>query len=155
MANNNLTDNLNLLAPNGFRLTINRSKFANTEFFVTQFSLPSVNLGETEVFTRGARGYFSGETLSFDSLTLRLAIDETMESYTELLNWIVQNETKIEVHDMILSILSNNNQSNKQIQFTNAFPTSLNGVEFNTTSTGIEYLQTDVTFRYDRFTIIK
>ena len=51
-------------------------------------------------------------------------------------------------------ILSSHNQTNKQIQFTNAFPTSLSGVEFTTSGTGIDYLQTDITFRYDRFKII-
>ncbi len=155
MANSNLTTNMNLLAPNGFRLTINREKFANTEFFVTQFSLPTLSLGETQVNYKNAQGYLAGDVLQFDSLSLRIAIDETMANYTELLNWMVGNETKIETHDMILSILSNNNESNKQIQFSNVFPTSIAGVEFATTNPSIEYLQTDITFRYDRFTIIK
>ena len=155
MANSNLTTNMNLLAPNGFRLTINREKFANTEFFVTQFSLPTLSLGETQVNYKNAQGYLAGDVLQFDSLSLRIAIDETMANYTELLNWRVGNETKIETHDMILSILSNSNESNKQIQFSNVFPTSIAGVEFATTNPNIEYLQTDITFRYDRFTIIK
>lgn len=155
MANSNLTSNMNLLAPNGFRLTINREKFSNTEFFVTSFSLPSLNLGETQVNYKNAVGFAPGETLQFDSLTMRLAIDETMANYTELLQWMVDNEKKLEVHDMILSILSNNNTTNKQIQFSNVFPTALSGVEFSTSGADIEYLQTDVTFRYDRFTIIK
>lgn len=154
MATNNLTNNLNLLAPTGFRLTINRREFANTEFFVTQISLPSVNLGETTVNYKNALGYVPGETLSFDSLSMRLAIDESMTGYTEMLNWIIKNETKLEVNDMILSILSNSNDRNKQIQFTNAFPIAINGVEFDTQSTDVEYLQTDLTFRYDRFTIL-
>ena len=152
--NNNLSDNLNFLAPNGFRLTISREKFANTEFFVTQFSLPTLNLGETQVNFRNAVGYVSGDTVTFDPITLRIAIDETMANYTEINKWIIDNETKIEKHDMILSILSSHNNENKQIQFTNAFPTSLSGVEFNTATTGVEYLQTDITFRYDRFKII-
>ena len=150
-----LTENLNLLAPTGFRLTINRQKFTNTEFFVTQFSLPSINIGETQVNYKNAQGYVPGDTLSFDSLTMRMALDEKLVGYTELLTWMVDNETKLEVNDMILSILGNQNESSKQIQFSNAFPVSITGVEFDTTNTDIEYLQTDITFRYDRFTIIK
>ena len=152
--NNNLTENLNLLAPNGFKLTINREKFPTTEFFVTSFSLPSMNLGETQVNYKNAVGFVSGDTITFDPITLRIAIDETMTNYIELNKWMVDNETKIEKHDMILSILSSHNQTNKQIQFTNVFPTSLSGVEFTTSGTGIDYLQTDITFRYDRFKII-
>ena len=154
MATNNLTTNLNLLAPTGFRLTINREKFANTEFFVTSFSLPSLNLGETQVNYKNALGYAPGETLTFDSLSMRLAIDEGMESYSEPLNWMVRNETKLEVNDMIISILSNTSDTNKQIQFSNVFPVSVSGVEFSTQATDVEFLQTDITFRYDRFTIL-
>lgn len=155
MSNSNLTTNLNLLAPTGFRLTINRNEFANTEFFVTQFSMPSVNLGETQINYKNAQGYVPGETLSFDSLSMRLAVDEDMKGYTELLNWMVKNETTLEVHDMVLSVLSNNNTLNKQIRFSNVFPVSIGGVEFDTQNSDIEFLQTDITFRYDRFTIIK
>ncbi len=75
--NNNLTNNLNLLAPNGFKLTINREKFANTEFFVTSF-LPTLNLGETQVNFKNSVGYVSGDTITFDPITLRLAIDEDL-----------------------------------------------------------------------------
>ena len=56
---------------------------------------------------------------------------------------------------MVLSVLSNNNRTNKQIQFSNVFPVSIGGVEFDTQNSDIEFLQTDITFRYDRFTIIK
>ncbi len=135
-------------------MTINREKFANTEFFVTSFSLPSLNLGETQVNYKNATGYAPGETLTFDSLSMRLAIDEGMESYSELLNWMVRNETTLEVNDMIISILGNTSNSNKQIQFSNVFPVSVSGVEFSTQATDVEYLQTDITFRYDRFTIL-
>jgi hypothetical protein len=84
-----------------------------------------------------------------------LAVDEDMKGYTELLNWMVKNETKIEIHDMVLSVLSNNNTLNKQIRFSNVFPVSIGGVEFDTQNSDIEFLQTDITFRYDRFSIIK
>ena len=153
--NSNLTTNLNLLAPNGFRLIIDKAEFANTEFFVTSFSLPSANLGETQVNYKNAVGYVPGETLTFDSISMRIAMDEELKGYTELLQWMVANETKLTVKDMIISILSNTNEPNKQIQFTNAFPVSVSGVEFSTQNTDIEFLQTDITFRYDRFTIIK
>ena len=67
---------------------------------------------------------------------------------------MVRNETKLEVNDMIISILSNTSDTNKQIQFSNVFPVSVSGVEFSTQATDVEFLQTDITFRYDRFTIL-
>ena len=119
--NNNLSENLNLLAPNGFRLTINREKFANTEFFVTQFSLPTLNLGESQVNFRNAVGYVAGDTVTFDPITLLIAIDESMVNYTEINNWITDNETKLEKHDMILSILSSHNNQTKQVRYIDTF----------------------------------
>ena len=56
---------------------------------------------------------------------------------------------------MILSVMSSHNNVNKQFQFKDAFPTSLSGVEFTTQGSDIEYLQADVSFRYNEFSIIK
>lgn len=144
-----------MLSPAGFKLTINREKFANTEFFITSFGIPSVGIGEVQTNYRNTIGWQSGETRNFDSLTLRFAIDEDMENYSEIFNWIKSNTEKTERHDMILSVMSSHNNVNKQFQFKDSFPTSLSGVEFNVQSTDVEYLQADVTFRYNEFVIIK
>jgi len=89
-------------------------------------------------------------------LSVRFLIDEDMKNYLEIHDWIQDNITKktITKSDMILSVLSSHNNVNKQFQFLDAFPTSLSGVEFSTQSTEVEYVQGDVTFRYDRFKIL-
>ena len=156
MSGSNLTTNINMLSPTGFKLTINREKFANTEFFITSFGIPSLSSGEVQTNFRNNVGFTPGEALTFESLTLRFAIDEDMNNYTEMFNWMKANrDTNFERHDMILSIMTNKNILNKQFQFKDAFPTSLSGVEFNSQATDIEYLQADVTFRYNEFVIIK
>lgn len=142
-----------MLSPTGFKLTINREKFANTEFFITSFGIPSISLGEVQTNYRNTIGWQPGETRSFDTLNLRFAIDEDMYNYTEIFNWLKME--KYERHDMILSVMSSHNNVNKQFQFKDAYPTSLSGVEFNVQSTDVEYLQADVTFRYNEFAIIK
>jgi hypothetical protein len=144
-----------MLSPTGFKLTINREKFANTEFFITSFGIPSISSGEVQTNFRNTIGYMPGESRTFDSLSLRFAIDEDMKNYTEIFDWLKSNTEKLERHDMILSVMSSHNNVNKQFQFKDAFPTSLSGVEFNAQSTDVEYLQADVTFRYNEFVIIK
>ena len=144
-----------MLSPTGFKLTINREKFANVEFFITTFGIPSISSGEVQANFRNNIGYVPGETMSFDSLSLRFAIDEDMYNYTEIFNWIKANSEGTERHDMILSVMSSHNNVNKQFQFKDSFPTSLSGVEFSTQSSDVEYLQADVTFRYNEFVIIK
>jgi hypothetical protein len=156
MSGTNLTTNINMLSPTGFKLTINREKFANTEFFITSFGIPSLTGGEVQTNFRNNIGFTPGEALTFESLSLRFAIDEDMNNYTEMFNWMKANrDSNFERHDMILSIMTNKNILNKQFQFKDAFPTSLSGVEFNSQATDIEYLQADVTFRYNEFVIIK
>lgn len=144
-----------MLSPTGFKLTINREKFANTEFFITSFGIPSVTSGEVLTNFRNRIGYTPGEAITFDTLSLRFAIDEDMTNYTEMFNWLKSNTDTIERHDMILSIMSSHNNVNKQFQFKDSFPTSLSGVDFNSQSTDVTYLQADVTFRYNEFVIIK
>ena len=157
MGTDNLTSNINMLSPTGFKLTINKEKFANTEFFITTFGIPSVSSSEVQTNFRGSVAYEPSETRQFESLNLRFVIDEDMKNYTEIFDWINDNvkNKKMERYDMILSVMSSHNNVNKQFQFKDAFPVSLSGVEFNTQATDVEYLQADVTFRYNEFLIIK
>jgi hypothetical protein len=155
MAENNLTTNTNLLSPIGFKLTINRQKYANTEYFITSFSIPEITAGEIAMAFRGGIAFQSSESRQFGSLNLRFAIDEDMKNYTEIYNWIKENTEKYEAADMILSVMSSHSTLNKQFQFKNAFPTSLSGVEFNTQANDVTYVQGEVTFRYDEFLIIR
>jgi len=155
MAENNLTSNTNLLSPVGFKLTINRQKYANTEYFITNFGIPEISAGEVQMNFRGGISYQTSETRQFGGLSLRFAIDEDMKNYTEIYDWMKDNTEKYEVADMILSVMSSHNTVNKQFQFKNAFPTSLSGVDFNVQSNDVEYAQADVAFRYDEFLIIK
>ena len=155
MAENKLTTNVNFLSPIGFKITINRERYANTEYFITSFGIPDISSSEVPMQFRGGIAYNPGETREFGALNLRFVIDEDMKNYTEIYDWMEDNTNKVQRSDIILSVMSAHNKVNKQFQFKNAFPTSLSGVEFNAQLTDVEYLQADVTFRYDEFTIIK
>ena len=144
-----------MLSPTGFKLTSNREKFANTEFFITTFGIPSLSAGEVQTNFQNNIGFTPGEALTYESLSLRFVIDEDMNNYTEMFNWMKANTDTVERHDMILSIMTNKNLVNKQFQFKDAFPTALSGVEFSAQATDVEYLQADVTFRYNEFAIIR
>ena len=152
-----LTDNFNMLSPTGFRVTIESPKFSNLEYFITTFSLPTVSLGETEAAYRNYQGFVAGDKVTYDAVDLTFMVDEDMNNYIEVFNWIQSNanENISAKHDIILSILSSHNNVNKQIRFVNALPVSLGGVDFTTQTTSIEYLQSTVSFRYDYFEIIK
>ena len=149
---NNLTTNYNFLSPIGFKLVINREKFANTEYFCTSAALPSLSLGIAETNFRQFKGYVPGD-VTYDEFSVRIAIDEDLKVYQEIHDWIMRNRDvkNIEVHDAILLITTSKNNVNKQIQLVNIYPTSLSTLEFNAQSTDVEYFQADVSFRYDYY----
>tara|TARA_A100001015_G_C14710887_1_gene601992 strand:+ start:249 stop:725 length:477 start_codon:yes stop_codon:yes gene_type:complete len=151
---NNLTTNHNFLSPTGFKLVINREKFANTEYFCTSASLPNVSLGVAETNFQQFKGYVPGD-VTHEELTVRIAVDEDLVVYKEILDWIYRNRDvrPPEVHDGILLIMSSSFDASKskQIQLTNMFPTSIASLEFNTQNTDVEYFQADVSFRYDYY----
>lgn len=151
----NLTDNYNFLSPTGFKLVINRNTLSNLEYFATSVTLPNLSLGQIDVASRQYKGYISGD-VTFDDFSIRIAMDENMKVYKELYDWVLKHRDTNEpiVYDATLVILTNHNLPNNKIQFTNLFPTSIGGLEFNTQSSSIEYLQADVTFRYDYFKIL-
>lgn len=149
MSNSTLTSNKNLLSPLGFRLTIDATKYANVEFFLTQVSIPDVSLGEIQVDYRNTRGYLAGDKIDFSPLVGTFKIDEDMENYKEVFNWIKGNKDGSVKNDIILHITNSNNNINNQIRFTDAFPTNLSNVQFDIQGGSVEYLNADVTFRYD------
>ena len=52
-----------------------------------------------------------------------------------------------------LEILNSNFNSNVQIEFENAWPTSLTPVAFDATETGVQYLTATATFKYSIYRI--
>jgi hypothetical protein len=144
-----------MLTPIGFRLTINSTEFANVEYFCVAASLPALSLPEISSPFRNQLGKLSGDTIDYSSFSVTFIVDEEMRNYLEIFDWIEKNaNVGIQTKDVTLSILSNQNTTNKQVQFLNAFPTSLNELEFNTQTTAVEYLTCNVEFAYDRFKFV-
>ena len=174
MAKNNLTSNTNLLSPVGFKLTINRQKYANTEYFITNFSIPEITAGEVQMNFRGGISYQTSETRQFGGLSLRFAIDEDMKNFKEIYDWLIglgypdnfeqranlqsalqqRNEKSGLVYsDGSMIITTAQYQPNILINFIDLYPISIGGLEFSTQSTDIEYLQGSVSFNYRKYTI--
>ena len=143
----------NLLALTGFKLFIHAEDFKHTQYFAVSASFPSVSLPEVTTGYRNLSGFVSGDKLAYDPLTIRIAIDERLESYREIFNWIHSNTSNKEltVHNITLHFLTNHNNISRSVRFANAFPTNIGGLEFNVQQTESEYAYVDVTFRYDYF----
>ena len=98
--------------------------------------------------------------VSFGDLAIRFIIDEDMENYLSIHDWIREYglsderaSSKDDYSYAILQILTSHNNVNHQVEFTNIFPVSLSGVPFDATVGDIEYLMADAVFKYEKYDI--
>lgn len=149
------TTNKNFLSPVGFQFVINRQKYSNIEYFCTGVSLPSVSLQATPVPYKGVNFTVTGDRLEFADLSITFNVTEDMENYIETFNWLhecIEQEDVTE--DAELLVLNSHNNVTKRIKFNGVFPTAIDGLEFNTQNTTVEYLQVSVTFAYTNFEVL-
>lgn len=154
---NNLTLNKNLLSPNGFRLTIDSTKFSNTEYFCVSSPLPSVSATEVNSPFRNKQNSYPGEKVIYSPLDIRYMVTENMENYIELFNWMVDNANTgtVSAYDVTLSILTSSNNVVRQVRFVGAFPVSIGAIDFHTQNTDVEYVIADASFQYSHFYFLK
>jgi hypothetical protein len=74
-------------SPVQFRFKIN--KLPLVEYFIQTANLPSVTLGQVDQPTRLQTISMPGSTLSFGSLDLSFLVDENLNNYKELHDWII------------------------------------------------------------------
>jgi hypothetical protein len=128
----NLAENLNLLKPTGFKITIDSSQYANLEFFITSISFPGVNMGSVTTPFRGMNAFREGEPIEYEQISITCKVDEDLNAWKEVFYWMKKNSGgEITHHDFSLMILTSHNNANVNIRFANAFPISLSGFELN------------------------
>lgn len=162
-----LTTNLNYLQPTSFKLLIDRQHYPNLEFFAQSVTHPSQQMAHVEVPFRKVSVPQPGDTLQFGELTADIILDEDMNSYTEMFNWMrrnLDNLTKSPLNrtsrdayssaDITLSILSSHNNQIRQIRYIDAFPTDLGSVQFQSTGAGTDYLTFTASFRFTYFELL-
>jgi hypothetical protein len=162
---NKQIENRNFLSPIGFRFML--PKFPKVAYFCQSANIPSINLGVSQQSTP-YRGLPLEGFVSYDPLSLSFMIDEDLENYMILHNWIralgtpnntterVEYRNKMEslfgnsdlYADATLTILNSNYNRNFDIVFEDLFPMSLNTLEFNATIDGTEYAMAQVQFQY-------
>lgn len=165
--NNSTLVNTNLLQPTGFKMTINRKNFPNVEFFCQSFDHPSVSARPaTTSYKRINNIGFSPDKFEFSELNINLLMDEDLNAYAEIFNWM---ERMVEVNDqtpsgvtdygtkpptysdITLSILNSKNNTTRNIRYTDAFPVSIGNIAFETTAGGDQFIICPVTFKYTYF----
>ena len=158
-------NNVNFLQPTAFNLSIDRKNFANLQFFCQAILHPSLNMNAAEVpYKRISSVPFAGDKLTFSELTAIIIVDENLNSYTEMYNWmqrIVQNDEVKAVDktattpptycDMTVNILSSHNNTTRRIKYYDCIPVSLGDMTLESTVGDVQYVTFPATFRFSTF----
>ena len=167
--------NRNFLSPVGFKFTLDRAK--KVSFLGNSANIPGLTLGVANQATPLKDIDTPGDKILFDDFTLRFLVDENLENYLEVYNWIrglgypeslqeiidFQRTGKVDKNpygkemdiysDGTLIIQTSNFVPNFQIKFRDLWPYSLTTLNFDATNDDVQYFTADVTFKYTIFDI--
>ncbi|GIR01231.1 MAG: hypothetical protein CM15mP10_2940 [Actinomycetota bacterium] len=158
--------NRNFLSGVGFKF--NLTKFPKVDFFSNSARIPELSLELTTQASYLKNIDVPGERLTFGDFNLRFLVDENMENYLSVYNWLTglgfpettkefaelikdkdgQRDPKEAFCDGTLRILNSNYREVAQVKFKDLFPISLSSLEFDATNTDVQFFTADATFKY-------
>lgn len=158
--------NRNFLSPLGFKFSLARAP--KVDFFSKSSNIPGLNLGAAIQPTYLKDIPIPGDKLVFDDFRLSFNVDENLENYNIIQNWMrglgypesVYEYTEWKrsdpnnpnqdpnTSDGTLVIFNSNYQPSTLIKFQGLFPTSLSEIEFDASQTDVQYATASVTFKY-------
>jgi hypothetical protein len=167
---NKQIQNRNFLSPVGFKFSL--AKEPKVAFFCNAARIPEITLGTAIQPTYLKDLDIPEDKLTFGDLNLKFLVDENLENYMAVHNWMTGlgfPETAMQFRDLItddgyrdlkyqfsdgtLRILNSNFNDAALINFKDLFPVSLSSLEFDATQTDIQYFTADVSFKYTVYTI--
>jgi len=158
--------NKNFLGQTGFKLVLDRTP--TVTYFCQNVPIPSIQLNTTQFNTPLIDYTRPGTKLQFSPFNITFRVDEDMQNYLEIYNWMIgigapsQTEQRRLFEatsknnnifsDATLFVLSSKYNPNLKIKFHNMFPENISELQLSTTATDIDYLEASVTFQYTLFT---
>ena len=165
-------DNRNFLSGVGFKF--NLTKFPKVDFFSNSARIPEISLELTQQASYLKNIDVPGERLTFGDFTLRFLVDENMENYQSVYDWLTGlgfPETTKEFADLIkdkdgqrdpkeafcdgtLRILNSNYREVAKVKFKDLFPISLSSLDFDATNTDVQFFTAEATFKYTIYDLV-
>jgi len=169
----NQIENRNFLSPIGFKFTL--SKTPKVTFFSNSSRIPEISLGTALQPSYLKDIDIPGDKLQYGEFSLRFLVDENMENYMSIHNWLTglgypetteqfkkattnedgQRDREKIFSDGNLHILNSNFNTTAIVKFFDLFPISLSSLEFEATETDVNYFTADAIFRYTVYNIVK
>jgi hypothetical protein len=172
----NQIENRNFLTSIGFRFTLNRAP--KVAFFSNVANIPGITLGVANQPNYLNDVPVPGDKMEFEDFTLKFLVDENLENYMEIQNWMRGlgfPESLQEIYDWqktneifeqpfrsdmnlysdgTLLVLNSSQNFNFNVVFKSMFPYQLSALQFDATNRDNEYLTADVTFKYLMYNIV-
>lgn len=169
-------DNRNYLSPTGFKFSLQREP--KVAFFCNQANIPDLNLGVAIQPSYTKMLPTPGDIIEFGDLNLRFLVDEDLENYMAIQNWIrgmgfperleqfaqLERQGAIQGNyvrdrqnvysDGTLQVLTSSQIPNFKIIFKDLFPYTLSTLTFDATDTDIQYFTAEVSFKYTIYDIV-
>ena len=165
-------ENRNFLSPIGFKFTL--AKYPKVDFFSNSSRIPEISLGTINQPSYLKDIDVPGDKLSYGDLSLTFLVDENLENYMLIHNWLRglgspeslkefddllkeddnMEDYKKQFSDGSLHILNSNFRDTALVKFKDLFPTYLTSLEFQSSETDINYFTAEVTFKYTLYDIL-
>ena len=174
-------DKLDYASPTQFRFGIHQ--LPKVEFFATAVNIPGISLGTAILSTPYKDIPLPGEKLEYGNLSIEFLVDEYLENYISLHNWMTglgfpQDREEFKTYrdvtsntptnsaavgsatpdramfsDAFIMILSNKNNPILEINFEDIFPVSIGDLDYSQAATDVEYLSVSAEFAYKIYTM--
>ena len=162
----NQINNRNFLSGIGFKF--NLGKYPKVDFFCNTARIPELTLATDTQPSYLKDIDIPGEKITYGDLTIQFLVDENMENYKTVYDWIVglgfpetaqqfktqttndegARDMKEQFADGTLRILNSNFNEVAKVKFLDMFPVSLSSLDFDATSTDVNYFTAQATFKY-------
>ncbi len=176
---NQQPSDLDYLKPNGFKFQIHN--LPNVSYFCQAANIPAIQMGSPTVATPLSDIPYPGDKLSYGDLVIRFLVQENMNNYLELYNWLIglgfpENHDQYKnwnesqryrfpaisdkrlgalgnFSDADFFILDSDNNPNVKITYYDVFPVSLEGLDFDISSGRADFLVGIAAFKYRHYTV--
>ena len=162
----NQISNRNFLSVTGFKFSL--AKYPKVDFFSNSARIPQITLDVARQSTYLKDLDVPGEKLNYGDLTIKFIVDENMENYIAIYDWLVglgfpeittqfknlttdddgQRDMKEQFSDGTLRVLNSNFKEVAKVKFLDLFPVSLSSLDFDASASDVQYFTAEASFKY-------
>lgn len=122
--------------------------------------IPGISVNPVMLPTNSNKdGYFPGDKMEYEDLVIGFILDERLETYKSIKNWmndITLNDGRRDqfFSDITIEALTNNHQLNQTFKFYNTFPYSISGGVLDCSIDESTPMSLDCMFKFNKMEIV-